>query len=436
MSRRRLLLIEENWALRLMIEHHLRASGICEVEATNVGHGAFERAELGQYDLAVVSLELRQYPSARLIKELGGLRPAPLILTTGSPKSLEALEPQLASGLWEAMPLPLSRTLLTHVLTRALEQISQRDCASLVTSSPLSEPNEGGVPRRRRKSGPVGYRLGRYELLDRLGCTTKGAVYRSLIPSTGRTVAVRVFPRELLERLGRGRWWREWFQREVNVATSVSDPHVSSVIDHGATDDDRCLYLVSELIEGETLAARLRRGPLTPAGATRVALHIARALEAVHSVGFAHRLVRPTNIVLDPDGNATLTDVGVAGILAWDLVPLRGRLDALPYTSPEQIRFSHVDDRGDQFSLGLVLHEALTGRSPFGGESPSGRVRAILRNDPDLSLGEVTQGREKLREILGVMLARDSEARYQGDIELQAALKECLRSLEEASAQT
>lgn len=424
----RLLLIEKDWALRLMIEQHLRRGGLCEVEATDEAQSGLERAELGQYDIVMVSLELGGLPPARLLTALAAIRPAPLILAIAKPGSGKDLAPEVAALIWQTLPRPLSRPALSRAIGRAVVNLHQRACASLVSPPPPKDGN-GAAPKRRRKPGAAGYRLGRYELRDCLGRSDKGAVYRGLIPASGRTVAVRVFPRDFLERLGRGQWWRDWFKREVSAASSVAHPHLAALIDHGATEDERCLYLVYDLIEGSSIKARIERGVLTPKEAVRMAFHITKALAAVHSVGFAHRLVRPSNIIVDNEGNATLTDLGIASVLAWDLIPLRDRLGAMPYLSPEQVRLSHVDDRADQFSLGLVLHEALTGRSPFGGDGPRARLRAILGDEPDLSLEGVAAARTELREVLRKMLARDPNDRFQGDAELKNALKGCAESL-------
>ncbi len=255
-----------------------------------------------------------------------------------------------------------------------------------------------------------------------------GTVYSGIIPSNGRTVAVRVISRRLLERLGGGRRWRDWFHREANAASSVAHPNLAAVLDHGLTDDERCLFLVSEFAEGRTLEEKLREDPLEPGEAILMARQVAGALAAIHGSGFAHRLVRPGNVVLDSK-DAQLTDLGVAGVLAWDLLPLRDRLDSMPYLSPEQIRFGHVDDRSDQFSLGLVLHEALTGRSAFSGQSPNKRIRAIVDERPEISLDKKMTGRKDLEKLLSTMLAQSPEERYQGDIELQAAIEACSKTL-------
>lgn len=426
MSQNRLLLIDDNWTRRLMVENHIRHQKRCEVEATDEPQTGLERAALGQYDVIVTSLMLDGYPPKRLLKKLDEIRPAPLLVAIAPQKLLDTLPEEYVSLIWKALPLPLTRTAISGVVDDSFEHLQTKACSTLISPSPSTREGDAGeVAKRRRKSATGGAKLGRFELRERLGSGRAGTVYRGLVPANGRTVAVRVMPRRLLERLGGGRRWRDWFHREANVSSSVEHPNLAAVLDHGLTEDERCLYLVSQFADGRTLREKLGDDHLSVAESIKMARHIAAALAAIHGVGFAHRLVRPTNIVIGAEGEAMLTDLGVAGILAWDLLPLRERLDTMPYLSPEQVRFGHVDDRSDQFSLGLVLHEALTGRSAFGGESPSKRIRAIVDEVPEISLEEVSHARKELEKLLSMMLARNPEERFQGDIELQAAIEAC-----------
>jgi DNA-binding response OmpR family regulator len=426
----RTLLIEKNWTLRLLIENHLRRFAQLEVEAVDEVQAGLERAALGQYHIVIVSLELDGISPARLIQSLSAVRPAPLILTVARSERHAALAPETAGVIHDMLSLPISRTTLTLTITRAIDHIQAQANAAFFTN--VSKSNGGTATegkRSARRTGSQRARIGRYDLNERLGGGKAGTVFSGSISSTGRTVAVRLLPRGLLERLGTTRVWKDWLAREASAAAAVTHPHVAAVLDHGTSDDEPIVYLVSELAEGEPLSRKLEHGPLSPAAALKTASQIAGALAAVHEAGFAHRLVRPSNVLLGAGGDAVLTDLGVAGVLAWDLLPLRDRLDTMPFLSPEQLRFGHVDDRSDQFSLGLVLHEALTGRSCFGGRSPTARVRSILTDAPDLALGGVSDAREDLRAILGTMLAQRPEDRYQGDAELQSALASCAERL-------
>ena len=186
---------------------------------------------------------------------------------------------------------------------------------------------------------------------------------------------------------------------------------------------------MSEFVEGTRLADRIAKETLSPAGAIELACHAANGLAAVNAGGFAHRLLRPSNIVHDENNRAVITDQCVASMLAWDMIPLRQRLNQTPYLSPEQVRFGRVDDRSDQFSLGLVLYKALTGRHCFKGKSPSGKVHEMMKGPAKLTFPKGMKGRSMFSELLSRMLAPEPEERFQGDIELKAALMSAAEDL-------
>jgi serine/threonine protein kinase len=282
--------------------------------------------------------------------------------------------------------------------------------------------------KRRGKAHPI--RLGHYEVFESIGRGPKGAVYRGVDRRNGDEVALRAIPRELVERLGKKARWFERFTREASTASSVNHPHLAAILDHGFEEDQRCLFVVNELAPGPPLARRLEEGPLSVGAAVKLTFQVATALTALHNGGVVHRMVRPSNIHLDEKDNAVVTDVGVAGMLAWDLMPLRPRLvEGGPYLSPEQVRLGRVDDRSDQFSLGLILFEALTGRHLLEGDSPSARVHSLLSRPLGVNLDPNLEERQQLTDILEVMLAMSPEERFQTDGELQTALRDCGQDL-------
>jgi serine/threonine protein kinase len=425
MNRSRLLLIDRDCALRLMIESHLRRLDRFEVETADDAAAGIERARLGRFDLVLASLDLPGAPPARLLDALSLIRPAPALIATGLPATIDALDGARAGAVLEVLRLPFSRSTLADVVLRARRQQQEHLCRSVIPAAP--KPRHQGSTRRKGGGAPV--RLGHYEVSALLGAGPKGAVYRGLDKRSGGVVALRALPRDLVERLGGGSRWFERFTREASAAASVNHPNLSALLDHGFEEDQQCLFVVSEHAQGLSLSAKLSdKGRLPAAEAVTMACHVSNALAAVHAGGFAHRLVRPTNIIVDDEGRATLTDLGIANMLAWDLMPLRQRLDRTPYLSPEQVRLGHVDDRSDQFSLGLVLHEALTGRHCFKGKSPSAKVLEMSRRRAHLSLQDDLAHRDELTEVLQRMLAPDPDERFQGDAELKAALQGCAKS--------
>ncbi|HYG11984.1 MAG TPA: serine/threonine-protein kinase, partial [Pyrinomonadaceae bacterium] len=219
-------------------------------------------------------------------------------------------------------------------------------------------------------------RLGRYEIRSLLGEGGMGEVYLARDPKIGRDVAIKVLPAQFsadAERLAR-------FEQEACAAGALNHPNVLAVHDVG--QHDGAPFVVSELLEGETLREKLRGAPLPQRKAVDYASQIARGLAAAHERGIVHRDLKPENIFITSDGRAKILDFGLAKLTQGDgqqsqtEIPTR-RVDTNPgavmgtvgYMAPEQVRGREVDHRADIFSFGAVLYEMLTGRRAFRGES-------------------------------------------------------------------
>ncbi len=229
--------------------------------------------------------------------------------------------------------------------------------------------------------------LDRFEILRELGRGGFGAVYEALDRDLGRKVALKTL------RPGRSRdeWADEQLRREAQAAASLSHPGIVTL--HEACTCDRGPYLVMELLRGETLEARLSRGPLPPGEAVEVGLQVARALAHVHGHGLVHRDLKPGNVFLGEDGRVKLLDLGLAHLLGR-----KSSTGGTPaYVAPEQWRGEEVDGRADVFALGAVLFEMVSGRRAFevkderstaldpgpalalGGKVPRGLARLVAR---------------------------------------------------------
>jgi predicted esterase len=229
----------------------------------------------------------------------------------------------------------------------------------------------------------VGTRLGPYEVVSFLGAGGMGEVYRARDTRLDRTVALKVLPAAAAPaRYGR-------FEREARAISRLSHPHICALHDVG--QDGGVSFLVMEYLEGETLAERLRRGPLPVEEALRHAGQIAAALEEAHRKGIVHRDVKPANVVLTRNG-AKLLDFGIAKLRADAVSPdastaaeltVEGAvMGTAQYMAPEQLEGREVDARTDVFAFGVVLYEMLTGRKAFEAESRAGLVAAILHSEP------------------------------------------------------
>ena len=234
-----------------------------------------------------------------------------------------------------------------------------------------------------------GTKLGHYEILSLLGKGGMGEVWRARDTKLGREVAIKTLPEEFAQdadRLAR-------FEREAKLLASLNHPNIAAI--HGFEEDNGTHFLVLELVEGDTLADRLKRGAIPVEESLTLALQIAEALEAAHEKGVIHRDLKPANIKVTPDGNVKVLDFGLAkafvgdqgGVSAADSPTLSMQatgqgviLGTAAYMSPEQARGLETDKRADIWAFGIVLYEMLTGSSAFGSEDVSLTLADVMRS--------------------------------------------------------
>ena len=266
-----------------------------------------------------------------------------------------------------------------------------------------------------------GAQIGPYTIVAKLGEGGMGEVYRARDPKLKRDVAIKVLPADVAndrERLAR-------FQREAEVLASLNHPHIAHV--YGIEEN----ALVMELVEGEDLSQRIARGPIPLDEALPIAKQIAEALEAAHEAGIVHRDLKPANVKVRPDGTVKVLDFGLAKALdqgsgtrdqgSGDLansptitspaMTMRGViLGTAAYMAPEQAKGKAVDKRADIWAFGCVLYEMLTGRAPFGGETITDVIAAVVKSDPDWSALEASTPHQ-IRRLLARCLTKDPRAR-------------------------
>lgn len=266
-----------------------------------------------------------------------------------------------------------------------------------------------------------------------------GEVYRARDTRLGRTVAIKILPAHLCGT----REAKERFDREARAISSVSHPNICALFDVGVQDG--VSYLVMEYLEGETVADRLSQGPLAPEALVRMALEIADGLDKAHRGGLVHRDLKPANLFITQDEHIRILDFGLAKSLealtgaTGDSAATAGdganvtnpglTVGTVAYMSPEQARGEPVDARSDLFSLGMVLYEMATARKAFGGSSTAVVFEAILNRNPQ-PVTEVNPHMPRaLENILGKLLEKDADLRYQTAAELRADLKRLSRDL-------
>jgi eukaryotic-like serine/threonine-protein kinase len=282
-------------------------------------------------------------------------------------------------------------------------------------------------------SSPItpGTKLGRYEIRSKIGAGGMGEVYQARDMELGRDVAVKVLPSSFsADASGLHR-----FQQEACAAGALNHPNVLIVHDIGANDG--APYIVSELLEGETLRKRIGGTPLGQRRAIDYALQIANGLAAAHEKGIIHRDLKPDNIFITNDGRVKILDFGLAKLTQLDGdqaaqtdIPTR-RVDTDPgvvmgtvgYMSPEQLKGRPVDQRTDIFSFGAILYEMLSGRRAFHGESTAETMSAILKEDPpELSDTNKTVS-PALERLVQHCLEKNPEARFHSARDLGFALE-------------
>ncbi len=268
-----------------------------------------------------------------------------------------------------------------------------------------------------------GTRLGSYEVLAPLGAGGMGEVYRARDTRLGRDVAIKVLPASFAsdpERLRR-------FEQEARAVAALNHPNILAVYDIGT--EAGAPFLVTELLEGETLRERLKEGPLPVRKAVEVAVQTARGVAAAHEKGITHRDLKPANIFLTADGRVKILDFGLAK-LAGPEAPAPSQTQAATltaggatepgvvlgtagYMSPEQVRGKPADARSDIFALGAILYEMLSGRRAFEKDSSADTMAAILKEDPPELAGEGTKIPPGVDRIVRHCLEKNPAERFQ-----------------------
>ena len=278
-------------------------------------------------------------------------------------------------------------------------------------------------------------RLAKYRLIRLLGSGGMGAVYLAHDPTLDRNVAIKfVAPERLSEPAARRR-----LIREARAAAALDHPSICAVHEVLTDAPDGGACIVMAYVEGETLAERLRRGPLETRQALSLAAHLADALAAAHKRGIVHRDVKPQNIMLTPSGRPKLLDFGIAAVREPDpsggqqwtetqTDPAGAVLGGTPgYVSPEQLQQHGIDGRSDLFALGVVLFESLTGTRAFDGRSAMDVHAQVLHHHPPAVSSLRKDLTHEHDELCRQLLAKDPADRFQSAEELLGALRVLVR---------
>jgi serine/threonine-protein kinase len=275
----------------------------------------------------------------------------------------------------------------------------------------------------------IGTQLGSHEIVALLGKGGMGEVYRARDTKLKREVAIKILPEEFSSdpaRVSR-------FQREAEVLASLNHPNIGAIYDLLEADGSR--FLVLELVDGETLADRIARGPIPVEQALAIAKEISEALEAAHEKGVIHRDLKPANVKITSEGKVKVLDFGLAKALEVEpaqtasnsptmlsAAALSGGviLGTAGYMSPEQAKGHSADQRSDIFSFGCVLYEMLTGRQTFSAETVAETIASVLMREPDLKSLPANL-HPKIEDLLLRCLAKNRKERWHAvaDIRLE-----------------
>jgi len=278
---------------------------------------------------------------------------------------------------------------------------------------------------------PSGTCLGPYRIVNSIGAGGMGEVYSARDPRLDRDVAIKVLPPHLAcesDAIIR-------FEREARAVAALSHPNILAIYDVGTHEG--VSYLVTELLEGETLRTRLERSPLTWTEAAEVGANVADGLAAAHARGIIHRDLKPANIFLTSDGRVKILDFGLARVQAMPTelsasgTPTETQpgavMGTVGYMPPEQIRGEKADARSDLFSLGCVLYEMIAGRNPFTRETSIQTLSAILESDPMPLTGSGKDVPFELQQVISRCLQKNPALRMQSARDLSFRLSELLK---------
>jgi len=281
--------------------------------------------------------------------------------------------------------------------------------------------------------------IAHYRVQAKIGAGGMGEVYRATDTRLGRDVALKVLPEAVsrdTERMAR-------FEREAKVLASLNHPHIASI--YGLEESNSVRALVMELVEGPTLADRIKQGPIPLEEALPIARQIAEALEYAHERGIIHRDLKPANVKVTPEGQVKVLDFGLAKALEGETAEedLRNSptlsavatragvlLGTAAYMSPEQARGKRVDRRADIWAFGCVLCEMLTGKLPFPGETISDTLAAVIRAEPEWT-GLPASVPPRIRELLRRCLQKDPRQRLRDIGEARILIEEKLSGVTE-----
>ncbi len=284
----------------------------------------------------------------------------------------------------------------------------------------------------------LGQTVSHYQILSLLGAGGMGEVYLAEDTQLKRRVALKILHAELTNQ----REPLQRFEQEARAASALNHPNILTIYEIGETNGLQ--FIATEYVGGETLRDRLQSAPLPISETLDITMQVVAALEAAHQAGFVHRDVKPENVIVRQDGLAKLVDFGIAKLTERRLEDLEAEgatrtliktspgtvLGTVAYMPPEQVRGQTVDARTDEWSLGAMLYEMLTGRLPFTGNTVNDTIAAILKTEPEPPTSFNSEIPAELERIVLKTLRKNPEERYQHSKSLLIDLRDLKEDLD------
>jgi len=273
-----------------------------------------------------------------------------------------------------------------------------------------------------REKTMIGENINQYKVLEEIGSGGMGVVYRALDTKLDRTVALKFLP----PRLGLDKGEKARFIHEAKAVAALDQQNICSIFEINETPEGR-MFMAMGFYEGQTLKDKIASGPLPLAEALDIASQIATGLDTAHKKGIIHRDIKSANIIITPEGVVKILDFGLAKLKGVTKLTTEGTtMGTVAYMSPEQATGEEVDQRGDIWSLGVVLYEMLTGQLPFKGEYEQSVMYAILHEEPQPVNACRSGIPPELEHMVEKTLSKKPRQRYQHIDELLVDL-DCLR---------
>jgi serine/threonine protein kinase/tetratricopeptide (TPR) repeat protein len=300
----------------------------------------------------------------------------------------------------------------------------------------LEMPIVGERPQPNRWQFECGQSVSHYEIIEPIASGGMGEVYLAKDLKLRRNVALKVLSKEMVANKDRMRR----FRREADIISALNHPNIITIFEFDA--DAGFDLLASEFVNGKTLRETFRRGPMSVCESIDIAIQVASALDAAHKAGVIHRDIKPENIMVREDGYVKVLDFGLAKLAApgsfagpngtntRDLSRPGLIMGTVNYMSPEQTRGMSIDERSDIFSLGVLLHEMLTGEVPFTGETTADVIAAIIQTEPRAVSTLNSTIPKEMDAIVAKCLEKKPEHRFHAVEDVQARLVELRRTIE------